>query len=195
MIYDEISSQYVYSEFKKQYPIFPDSILQQFPIYFLGYAIGYEGNFDGVNYYDSPVLFGTGVSNAALQNMYNIMNGYYYTYQSWDFFIQAMKILFPSTNIPQDAARFRDMVLAAQTYTGQISSKLTLLNATADATAKNYETELRDKTESEKQNLQLAKLQIFQAIENESRSAQRDFASQLLTAKNIQINLKGVINA
>lgn len=76
----------------------------------------------------------------------------------------------------------------------QIESKTQLLEATAIASVNSFKQDYADRAQREKNDLDIKKLQILQAIDNEAKSAQRDYTSQLLAAQNIKISLQGILN-
>lgn len=82
-------------------------------------------------------------------------------------------------------------VNAYKKFSTQIDAEKSLLTNQAAASLAAYQQDFKDRADREKTELQSKKLQIFIAIDNEAKSAQRDFQNMLINAQNLRNTLGG----
>ena len=90
-----------------------------------------------------------------------------------------------------DYQTYRDAYLK---YGSQIASKVDLLRQQSAADVAAYKQDYSDRAQREINDLATKKFQILQAIDNEKKSAMRDYQSQLLTAQNLKLTLQNTLN-
>jgi len=86
---------------------------------------------------------------------------------------------------------FVTYINAYKKFSTQIDAEKSLLTNQAAASLAAYQQDFRDRADREKTELQSKKLQIFIAIDNEAKSAQRDFQNMLINAQNLRNTLGG----
>ena len=89
------------------------------------------------------------------------------------------------------ASAFLTYVNAYKKFSTQIDAEKSLLTNQAAASLAAYQQDFKDRADREKTELQSKKLQIFIAIDNEAKSAQRDFQNMLINAQNLRNTLGG----
>lgn len=80
---------------------------------------------------------------------------------------------------------------AYKKFSTQIEAEKSLLANQAAASLAAYRQDFQDRANRENAELQSKKLQIFIAIDNEAKSAQRDFQNMLINAQNLRNNVGG----
>ncbi len=91
----------------------------------------------------------------------------------------------------QKAYSFLTYINAYKKFSTQIDAEKSLLTNQAAASLAAYQQDFKDRADREKTELQSKKLQIFIAIDNEAKSAQRDFQNMLINAQNLRNTLGG----
>ena len=91
----------------------------------------------------------------------------------------------------EKAYSFLTYVNAYKKFSTQIDAEKSLLTNQAAASLAAYQQDFKDRADREKTELQSKKLQIFIAIDNEAKSAQRDFQNMLINAQNLRNTLGG----
>ena len=91
----------------------------------------------------------------------------------------------------QKAYSFLTYINAYKKFSTQIDAEKSLLTNQAAASLAAYQQDFKDRADREKTELQSKKLQIFLAIDNEAKSAQRDFQNMLINAQNLRNTLGG----
>ena len=91
----------------------------------------------------------------------------------------------------QKAYSFLTYINAYKKFSTQIDAEKSLLTNQAAASLAAYQQDFKDRADREKTELQSKKLQIFLAIDNEAKSAQRDFQNMLINAQNVRNTLGG----
>lgn len=86
---------------------------------------------------------------------------------------------------------FVTYINAYKKFSTQIDAEKSLLTNQAAASLAAYQQDFKDRADREKTELQSKKLQIFIAIDNEAKSAQRDFQNMLINAQNLRNTLGG----
>lgn len=86
----------------------------------------------------------------------------------------------------ETAREFRIYYNSFLNYGSQIQSEKNLLQNQASVTLNNFRQDYADRANREAADLQAKKLQILIAIDNEAKSAQRDFQYMLLSAENLK---------
>ena len=86
---------------------------------------------------------------------------------------------------------FVTYINAYKKFSTQIDAEKSLLTNQAAASLAAYQQDFKDRADREKTELQSKKLQIFIAIDNEAKSAQRDFQNMLINAQNLRNALGG----
>ena len=89
------------------------------------------------------------------------------------------------------ASAFLTYINAYKKFSTQIDAEKSLLTNQAAANLANYQQDFKDRANRENAELQSKKLQIFIAIDNEAKSAQRDFQNMLINAQNLRNTLGG----
>lgn len=91
----------------------------------------------------------------------------------------------------EKAYSFLTYVNSYKKFSTQIDAEKSLLTNQAAASLAAYQQDFKDRADREKTELQSKKLQIFIAIDNEAKSAQRDFQNMLINAQNLRNTLGG----
>ncbi len=91
----------------------------------------------------------------------------------------------------EKAYSFLTYVNSYKKFSTQIDAEKSLLTNQALASLAAYQQDFKDRADREKTELQSKKLQIFIAIDNEAKSAQRDFQNMLINAQNLRNTLGG----
>lgn len=99
-------------------------------------------------------------------------------------------ITLPSVDY-EKAYSFLTYVNSYKKFSTQIDAEKSLLTNQAAASLAAYQQDFKDRADREKTELQSKKLQIFIAIDNEAKSAQRDFQNMLINAQNLRNTLGG----
>jgi len=86
---------------------------------------------------------------------------------------------------------FVTYINAYKKFSTQIDAEKSLLTNQAAASLAAYQQDFKDRADREKTELQSKRLQIFIAIDNEAKSAQRDFQNMLINAQNLRNTLGG----
>lgn len=86
---------------------------------------------------------------------------------------------------------FVTYINAYKKFSTQIEAEKSLLANQAAASLAAYRQDFQDRANRENAELQSKKLQIFIAIDNEAKSAQRDFQNMLINAQNLRNTLGG----
>ena len=99
-------------------------------------------------------------------------------------------VTLPDVNY-EKAYSFLTYINAYKKFSTQIDAEKSLLTNQAAASLAAYQQDFKDRADREKTELQSKKLQIFIAIDNEAKSAQRDFQNMLINAQNLRNTLGG----
>ena len=84
---------------------------------------------------------------------------------------------------------FATYVIAYNNYSGELQADKNLLMQKANIAVSDYRQQLNDQAAREYSDLQSKKIQLLIAIDNEAKSAQRDFQNMLLTAQSLKTQL------
>jgi hypothetical protein len=108
--------------------------------------------------------------------------------------IESIKILFENGIVIRDVNyndvyTFCTYINAYKKFATQIEAEKSLLEKDAANTVNNYKKQLDDQANRELADLQSKKIQLLIAIDNEAKSAQRDFQNMLLTAQSLKTQL------
>jgi hypothetical protein len=88
-----------------------------------------------------------------------------------------------------DVYLFKTYLTAYKKFSTEILAEKSLLEKHAANNVNNYKQQLDDQANRELADLQSKKLQLLIAIDNEAKSAQRDFQNMLLTAQSLKTQL------
>lgn len=110
--------------------------------------------------------------------------------------IDAIKVLYENgVTIPEinydDVYTFSTYISAYKKFATQIDAEKNLLEQQARNTVNAYRQQLDDQAAREYADLQAKKIQLLIAIDNDAKSAQRDFQNMLLTAQGLKNQIGG----